>query len=309
MSAPEVISISAVIPAHNPEPSRLRRTLLGLRGQTLGARQFEVILVNNASERFPGADFFSECAPGNFSVIEERRLGLTAARLAGFAASRGGLIVLVDDDNVLEPSFLEEAARIAADHPFLGSWSGNVVLAYEPGAVPPPQEWRSYLAERSCKAAVWSNDPGHNDSTPWGAGMCVRRSLADAYGLHCAEDSSRLRLDLSGQHLVYGGDTDIAFFGCSIGLGKGVFPQLSLRHIIPPERCTDAYLLRAIEGHAYSEWLHHWVVNGTLPVDARSWRSRFKGFVRLALADARTRAAERARAAGRRRAQREFGAR
>jgi glycosyltransferase involved in cell wall biosynthesis len=303
----EPIAISAVIPAHNPDPSRLQRTLLGLRAQTFPPGLFEVVLVNNASSRFPEPGFFAECAPANFSIVEEGTLGLTAARLAGFAAARGDLIILVDDDNVLAADFLAEAAHIARDFPFLGSWSGNVELVFEPGAVPPYPGWRSYLAERECREATWSNDPAHNASTPWGAGMCVRRSLADAYKAHCRGDPSRLRLDLSGPQLVYGGDTDIAFFGCSATSGKGVFPQLRLRHLIPPERCTEAYLLRAIEGHAYSEWLHHWVLHGAVPKQDDSAGSRLRRRLRLAFADAPTRAAERAKRAGHERAARELG--
>jgi glycosyltransferase involved in cell wall biosynthesis len=300
-------AVSAVIPAHNPEPSRLRRTLLGLKAQISPGLRFEVIVVNNASERFPDAGFINECAPADTSVVNETRLGLTAARLAGFAAARGDLVVLVDDDNVLAPDYLRAACQVSVDFPFLASWSGNVELAFEPGAVPPPRIWRDYLTERTCTRAVWSNDPSHNDSTPWGAGMCIRRVLADKYRAHCLVDPSRLKLDLSGSQLVYGGDTDISYFGCSLGFGKGVFPQLKVSHIIPPERCERSYLLRAVEGRAYSEWLHHWVLHGAVPVEPRNLGANVKRGLRLALSDRDTRATERARSAGRARAARELG--
>lgn len=306
MPASPSTAVSVVIPAHNPDPDRLRRTLLGLRAQVFPGGEFEVILVNNASERLPAPAFFAEFAPPGFSIVEERTLGLTAARLAGFAAARGELLVLVDDDNVLAPGYLDAATQIARDFPFLGSWSGNVVLVFEPGAVPPPPLWRGYLTERAVAKAVWSNDPGHNDSTPWGAGMCIRRGLADAYRAHCSLDPSRLRLDLSGKQLVYGGDTDIAYFGCGLGSGKGVFPQLVVNHLIPPERCERAYLLRAAEGHAYSEWLHHWVLHGALPSEPMGLLARIKRALRLALSDSETRAVERSRAVGRARAAREL---
>lgn len=300
--------VSAVIPTHNPDASRLRRTLLGLAGQSLPRDRFETILVDNASASFPSAEFLQDCALDNLSVVREPSLGLTAARLAGFAAARADLVVLVDDDNVLAPDYLEAALRIAADFPFLGTWSGAVELAFEPGATPPPEPLRVYLTERRCTQAVWSNDPSHHDSTPWGAGMCVRRSLAEAYRARCAEDPLRLKLDLSGKQLVYGGDTDIAYFGCSRGLGKGVFPQLRLSHLIPPERCTESHLLRAVEGRAYSENLHHWVLHGTLPAVRRDPLAFLKRSVRMALSDRMTRACERAREAGRLRAAGQFQA-
>jgi hypothetical protein len=300
------MQVTAVIPTHNPHPDRLRRTLLALRAQTLPAAAREVILVNNASRQFPADDFFAACAPENFSIVSEPRLGLTAARLAGFAAARGELIVLVDDDNVLAPDFLATALRIARDFPFLGSWSGNVRLVFEPGATPPPAIWRGYLTERAATTSLWSNDPGHHDSTPWGAGLCVRRTLAQAYRHHCAHEPARLKLDLSGQQLTYGGDTDIAYHGCTMGLGKGVFPELQVDHLIPPERCVPAYLLRAIEGHAYSEIMHHFILHGTAPAQPGGWKFHLARLARLLLADSRTRLTERTRAAGRARAFREL---
>ncbi len=302
------LAVSVVIPTHNPDPGRLARTLEGLKAQTLPGRQFEVVLVNNASARFPDEAFFAGSRTERFSIYEERCLGLTAARLAGFGASRGALVVLVDDDNVLASNYLAVALQIGRDHPHLGSWSGNVELVFEPGAVPPPTPWRGYLAERSSPGAVWSNDPRHNESTPWGAGMCVRRSLADAYRAHCGSDPKRLKLDLQGRDLTYGGDTDIAYYGCALGFGKGVFPQLNVRHLIPPERCETAYLLRAVEGHAYSEWLHHWVLHGAVPSEASGWDARLRRFLRRTVSDPVARATERAREAGHRRAARELAA-
>jgi len=298
--------VSVIIPAHNPHPGRLRSTLLALRAQSLAAAQREVILVNNASVQFPDRAFFASCAPENFSIVEEPRLGLTAARLAGFAAARGELIAMVDDDNVLAPDFLAAAGHIARDYPHLASWSGNVELVFEPGAIPPPVAWRGYLTERVCLHASWSNDPAHHDSTPWGAGMCVRRALADAYRAHCAQAPERLKLDLSGRQLSYGGDTDIAYFGCTLGFGKGVFPQLKVRHLIPPERCQEDYLLRAIEGHAYSEWLHEWVLHHRLPNEPAGWKPRLARALRYWLADARKRKTLQAQRAGQARAKREL---
>jgi hypothetical protein len=307
MSEARPITISAVIPAHNPDPGRLRETLLGLKLQRYPAGQSEVILVNNASKVFPDVAFFAECAPEGFSIVEEPTLGLTAARVAGFGAARGETVILVDDDNVLAPDYLSEATAISRDYPHLASWSGNVELVFEPGALPPPRAWRTYLTERVCTQPTWSNDVSHHASTPWGAGMCVRHSLALAYIDNCTRDPNRMRLDLNGTQLTYGGDTDIAFFGCQMGFGKGVFPQLKVRHLIPAKRCEEAYLLRAIEGHAYSELLHQWILEGSLPADARARRSLPRQVARYLAMSRTERLAESAKQAGRDRAVRELG--
>ena len=300
------MQLSVVIPTHNPRPDYLRRVLDGLARQTLSPMGWEVIIVDNASD-LPVADTVDLRWHPHSMIVREEKLGLTAARLAGFAAAQGEIIVLADDDNVLAPDYLALAVQLAERHPFLGSWSGRVELVFEPGTAAPPPSWRSYLTERLCENAVWSNDPSHNASTPWGAGMCVRRSLAVDY-LHSSEaDPSRLKLDLHGRELIYGGDTDIAYQGCAMGLGKGVFPGLKVSHLIPPARCERAYLLRVIEGRAYSEVLHHWVLHGSLPADSCGRMDPLKRAFRLLLSTADQRALERARQKGRLRALRELG--
>ena len=186
-------------------------------------------------------------------IVREERTGLTPARLRGFAETTGELIVLVDDDNVLDPDYLAKALEIAGEFPFLGSWSGQSVLEFEDPALQPPAMLRSLLLERHLDRDYWSNDRHHTKSDPYGAGMCVRRAVAQAYERRLADQPKRVGLDLAGNDLVYGGDLDLAFTGLDIGLGKGAFQRLKFTHLIPKSRCSMDYLLRAAEGHAYSE--------------------------------------------------------
>ncbi|HVZ65430.1 MAG TPA: glycosyltransferase [Lacunisphaera sp.] len=299
------MQITVIIPTHNPRPGYLQRVLDALRTQTLPLADWELVIVDNAS-RQPVAGLVDLAWHPAARVIREERLGLTAARLAGFAAARGDIIVLVDDDNALAADYLAAAAQIGRDCPHLACWSGRVELVFEPGVEPPPVAWQPYLTQRHCTEAKWSNDPAHIDSTPWGAGMCLRRSLADAYRRRSEENPDLLRLDLSGTQLVYGGDTDIAYHGCKLGFGMGVFPQLHVHHLIPPERCERAYLLRVIEGRAYSEWLHHWVLHKAVPAGEAGWPARARQLVRWILGDADTRAHLRARRRGHARAVRDL---
>jgi hypothetical protein len=79
---------------------------------------------------------------------------------------------------------------------------------------------------------------------------------------------------LQGEQLVYGGDTDIAYTGLEMGLGMGVFTSLRITHLTPTSRCTEEYLLKNYEAHAYSEVLHHWVEHGTIPKQRSDLRGR-----------------------------------
>jgi len=207
-------------------------------------------------------------------------VGLTNARLRGFAETTGEVIVLVDDDNVLAPDYLEQVVQIAREYPFLGTWSGALELELEPGSPEPLKELRALLCERRVTKNVWSNDRSDFAATPWGAGECIRRSVAEAYAGRVASDPRRPQLDLQGEQLVYGGDTDIAYTGLELGLGMGVFTSLRITHLTPRSRCSEEYLLRNYEAHAYSEVLHHWVEHGTIPKQRTDLRGRLGVLVR-----------------------------
>lgn len=139
MSLPDV---SVVIPAHNPHRGRLEEVLGALRGQTLHPSAWETLLVDNASSDFPQASGLASVAPPNLRVLREDELGLTAARLHGIRSARGAVVVLVDDDNVLAPDYLSEAARLFARDPRLGAAGGRSLPAFET----PPATWhREFL--------------------------------------------------------------------------------------------------------------------------------------------------------------------
>jgi glycosyltransferase involved in cell wall biosynthesis len=260
--------VSVVIPTHNPRMDYLARVIDALRAQTLSPEQWELLVVDNASKEMLDGRLDLSWHP-DARVVREEAVGLTNARLRGFAETRGEVIVLVDDDNLLAPDYLEQAVRIAKEHPFLGVWSGNVTLELEPGSEEPRRELRHLLCERVVERNLWSNDPSHWAANPWGAGECVRRQVAEAYADLVDKEPRRRQLDLQGQDLVYGGDTDIAYTGCKNGWGMGVFTALQVTHLTPKHRCTEEYLLRRYEAQAFSNVLHHWIETGGLPARRR----------------------------------------
>lgn len=265
------LEISVIIPTHNPRPEHLGRVLAALQAQTLRKDSWELIIIDNCSQPALSTGLASQGHPSG-RVVREERVGLTAARLAGFAATSGKIVVLVDDDNVLAPDYLAAALHIAAENEHLGTWSGRVDLEFATNAPQPPRAWWGYLAHRTPAAPSVSTEIDHHDSTPWGAGMCLRREIADAYRDLAQADASRTSLDLQGKRLVYGGDTDIAYTGCDHGFSKGVFPDLKLLHLIPAERCTEEYFNRLIEGRGYSEQLHRLIRQGRMEDPRRSLR-------------------------------------
>src|SRR5688572_24492056 len=150
--------ISVIVCTHNPRKDYLQRVLEALNGQSLPKNQWELLIVDNASdERLAVTCDLSWHVRARH--VREENLGLTPARLRGITESRGELLVFVDDDNVLSSGFLEEASAIHARYGYLGVFgAGSLEPEFE---IPPPPEIRSrqaLLALRSVSSARWSNN-------------------------------------------------------------------------------------------------------------------------------------------------------
>ncbi len=246
--------LSVIICTLNPRQDYFRRTLVGLRNQTLSHEMWELLIIDNRSDQ-PVAERFDFGWHPYAKIVREEKLGLTPARLSGILEASGDLFVFVDDDNVLDPDFLEVTLRIAEERPFLGSWSGQCRAEFE---APPPEWTRRYwcnLVIREFAADKWSNLPRLAETMPCGAGLCVRRNVARHY-LHLNESGKRaVQFDRTGTSLLSGGDNDMAACACDLGLGVGLVSALKLTHLIPPVRLTEDYLARLAEGISFSSVL------------------------------------------------------
>jgi glycosyltransferase involved in cell wall biosynthesis len=245
------MGLSVIICTHNPRPDYFSRCLEALREQTLPLNGWELLIIDNASsaEKAPQPDL--SWHPKS-RLVHEPKLGLTEARLRGFHEASGDLLILVDDDNVLAPDYLEQTLRVAAERPFLGSWGGQC----RPGFEEPPSEWTrrywSLLAIREFDRDVWSNLPDLLVTLPIGAGLCIRQEVALKY-LELHRSGNRpLRLDRFEDGLMGCGDQDLAACACDLGLGTGLISALSLTHLIPKERLSVDYLCRLVEGASFS---------------------------------------------------------
>jgi hypothetical protein len=273
--------LSVVICTHNPRHDYFGRTLAGLRAQTLTADVWELLIIDNAStlEVAPRPDLSWHARA---RLLHETRLGLTHARLRGIQEAMGDLLVFVDDDNVLDPNYLETAQRIAEQKPFLGSWSGQCRPEFEQ---PPPDWTRRYwgnLVIRQFDQDVWSNLPRLGETMPCGAGLCVRREVAQQYfDLHKAGKRSIL-LDRVGDLLVSGGDNDLAACACDLGLGVGLITALKLTHLIPKQRLTLNYLSRLAESIQFSSLILD--SERGLPIPKRGIVGAIADWLRLRLA-------------------------
>lgn len=296
------MQISVITCSHNPREDYLKQVIEALKNQTLDKENWEYLLIDNASdealEKRIDLSWHS-----NGRHVREKKLGLTHARLSGIREANGNILVFVDDDNVLDTDYLQQAVAVGNKYPMIGAWGGQRRPVFE--QEPPTwtrRHW-SHLALHEFETDIWSNQP--EVGMPNGAGLCVRKSVADFYaGLH--ENGKRaFIMDRNGSSLVSGGDIDLATCACDLGLGVGLFASLKLRHLIPAERLQEDYLLRLTEWIGYSGV----ILDSFRPAASngpRRWSSKAADFLRYVRMDGREKKVYRAHTRGKLRARRDL---
>ncbi len=241
-----VPEISVILCTHNPREDYLNRVLEALSQQTLPYADWELLIIDNASQVCLEEQLDLSWHPQG-RVIREETLGLTAARLTGFRESQGQLLVFVDDDNVLERDYLDQIKTIAQQYPQVGALSGKSIPEYEVTPEPWIKSFHQILALRDLGNSVLveahdSEERNYPHCAPVGAGMVIRRLAFMAY--HSATNDNSLSLGRKGKQLTSGEDNDIILTILSSGWSVGYFPQLKLTHLISANRLNKDYMAR-----------------------------------------------------------------
>lgn len=259
------MSVSVVMCTHNPRHDYLERAVGAVLTQDLGREAFEFLIVDNCSaEPVAGIPFIRE---SGLRVVPEPRAGLTAARECGARVSSGELLVFVDDDNVLDTSYVRVAGELLAD-PRIGMLSGQVEPEYET----PPGAWFFAFEEAvgvrrfPTDLLYLSNIPRFSQYLPIGAGCCVRRAaLLDYFDGLTAQKRIEGRV---GTALSSGEDIDIALAMMEQGYLVGSCRLLKLQHLIATRRLGLRYVAALNDGSLTSGF----------QIDAK-WRSVVGGHV------------------------------
>ena len=201
-SASTMLDASVIICTHNPRSDYFARVLDGLRNQTLPLHKWELLIVDNAS-RLPLASSWDISWHPTARHILESELGLSYARRRGIQEASADLIIFVDDDNVLDETYLAEAIKIKQEWPSLGVWgSGSIRGDFEVELPESLRKHRSWLPLRELTAPRWSNLASCEDAIPcMGAGLCVRKEVAMAYSQFCDQSSIQIT-DRQGNSLL-----------------------------------------------------------------------------------------------------------
>ena len=256
-----MIKISVIICTHNPRQDYLTRVLSALRQQTISKKAWELLLIDNASDEVLSKRWDLSWHPHG-GIIREKKLGLTQARLRGILEARGDILVFVDDDNVLQVSYLQKVLCLAKRKKNWGVWSGSALAKYENE---PHKFWKKFerfLCIRKITKELESTSLFDWEAMPHGAGMVVRKKMAKLYAKQCKKNRARQAMDRTGSQLISGGDNDIALCAFQAGFRYGVTPRLCLTHLIPAERVRPKYILKIIRGSVYSNHLLNEIYSG-----------------------------------------------
>jgi glycosyltransferase involved in cell wall biosynthesis len=259
--------ISVILCTHNPRPDYLRRVLNALDAQTLPKEEWELLIIDNASET-PLAEEWNVSWHPRAKHIREHTIGLTPARLRGIAESSSDILVYVDDDNVLAPDYLQTAGALLREHPYLGV-VGAGILEPEFEVQPSPElvDHLGWLGLKRASEARWSNDTNEHGSVPLGAGLCVTRRVAQSYVQLLQQFAIHQIMDRRGERLFGHGDIVFSWSAALLGQGFGVFPSLRITHLIRAERVTQRYFLALIYDSSYTAGVCDYLWKGVVPGD------------------------------------------
>jgi glycosyltransferase involved in cell wall biosynthesis len=246
------LAVSVVLCTFNPDRNRMQRSIDALTAQSISETQWELIIVDNASDAPVSEASFS--VPLNARFIRESRRGLVYARVAGIRNARAPIIIFCDDDNAFSRSYVAAAIDIMACHPRLGVAIGKSKPQFEVKPDPWMSEFFGCLAiydhgDEIKIARGLSN--GYPTFVGGGCGAVFRREALDIFlrQMDVADDvvTGRRGLELSS-----GEDNDIVLNLLTGEWEAGYFPQLELVHLIAARRLSVDYLGPLNEGIARS---------------------------------------------------------
>ncbi len=245
--------LSVVLCTYNPSPSLIARALRALARQSLDRACFELIVVDNNSSPPLDEAWLSRLSLGPVRVVREMRQGLTFARVGGINAARADLICFVDDDNELAADYLDNVLSISAAEPGLGVWGGICEGRLELPVGRFKRMWLPHLGVRDLgPEPLTGNGQAWGPHEPIGAGICVRRPVAQGYVTFVESGEAAGALGRKGKALLSGEDSLLSRIAHILGLEVGYRPQLRLGHHITAGRLKLRYLARLMSGHGRS---------------------------------------------------------
>lgn len=215
-------------------------TLCSVAEQKYLTAEWECVVVDNNSSddtRHRVERFAEEHPTLQLRYVFEREQGLSYARNAGIAASRGEVVAFIDDDERIVEEFVGAYIDFFAEHPDAVAAGGKIVAEYPTGR----PKWMSRYAEQPIANPM---DFGRevrrfpSGRIPGGGNMALRRRVLDEVGVF------NTTLGRTGKRLIGGEESELFERIADNGYEWYYVPRAVMYHIIPAEKLTAEYFDR-----------------------------------------------------------------
>jgi glycosyltransferase involved in cell wall biosynthesis len=258
-----MVGISIIICCFNSE-ARIRETIRHVVNQKNSVNiDWEIIIVDNASldntQKVSEVEL-KKSSGISYKIISQPEKGLARAREKGIQESKYDLIIFCDDDNHLDPTYMEIAYSLMLKMPEVGIIGGlsKPKLAYYPG------KWIEDMYP-SMAIGPQGNKDGYVNWV-YGAGMVIRKTV------YTELSNKGITFFLSGRLGVKqssGEDAELCVLATFIGYRIYYAPSLILYHYMQSYRLKKSFFIKG-HGAVYSIiylWILGKVVKNNNPGD------------------------------------------
>jgi glycosyltransferase involved in cell wall biosynthesis len=219
-------------------------------------------------------------APNHVRYLFEKRQGKAYAVNAGIAATRGEIVALADDDQLMEREWLSALHRAIGEGydfvsgPVLGDWQAEPPRWYD-------ERLRGVLSlcDYGAERLEYRADEDLHARSISGGNVALRRAALAQVGGYRAELGKR------GGTFAMGEDAELFLRLRAAGL-RGLYePRMKVYHHIPRERLSKSYFRRWQRGYGYAaallERLHPQPVSYLLGIPRFHWRRALEAVPRM----------------------------
>lgn len=239
--------ISIIICGYNAE-KRIVPALEALLEQKFSKEKisWEVIVVDNASSDNTSGiskEAWNKNPVTTIKIVKEVTQGLMYAREKGLSVAAFDIVSFIDDDNRVEPYWIEKVYEIFAKEENIGACGGRSEPVFENSQ---PEWFSSY--QNSFAVGRQSENSGVIDNAKgflWGAGLSFRKSLwfqLKEMGFQ------NLTIGREGKNINAGEDTELCFAIRLLGYKLYYRDDLLLNHYMPQSRMNFEYLEKMATG-------------------------------------------------------------
>jgi glycosyltransferase involved in cell wall biosynthesis len=231
------VNISVILCTFNRSQS-LSKALASIAAQVLpDPVGWEVLVVdNNSRDQTHGVvDEFCRRYPDRFRYLFEPKPGKSHALNAGIQEARGKILAFMDDDVIVEPTWLENLTAALRN----GDWGGAGGRILPQWNCPPP-EWLPRSGRHALAPLVAFDlglEAGPLLEPPFGTNMAFRKGMFDKYGFFRTDLGPRPGREIRNE------DTEFGSRLLAAGERLHYEPTAIVYHAVPQKRLRKGYFL------------------------------------------------------------------